>query len=34
LFDTDPYAGGEIGSFAFVVTRRKHSYATLGASLL
>ena len=34
LFDTDPYAGGEIGSFAFVVNRRKHSYATLGASLL
>ena len=34
LFDTDPYAGGSLGSFAFIVTRRKHSYATLGASLL
>ena len=34
VFDTDPYAGGQLGSFAFVMSRNKHDYATLGASIL
>lgn len=33
-FDTDPYAGGELGSFCFHLARRKHEYATLGSSIL
>ena len=34
VFDTDPYAGGQLGSFAFCLSRNKHDYATLGPSIL
>ena len=34
LFDTDPYAGGELGSFVYHLARRKNEYGVLGVSIL
>lgn len=34
LFDTDPYAGGKIGSFVYHLARRKNEYGVLGVSIL
>lgn len=34
LFETDPYAGGELGSFIYHMARRKNEYGVLGVSIL